>query len=109
MSAHERMYRLLLRAYPEGFRLEYGREMEQGTVFGRANFSFHGQTSWEVCRYTRFEIPLSTGGRTLSRWTEAFVSSSDVRTGRRCFTRSRDVVIASQELTVTARSSPARR
>ena len=29
MSAHERMYRLLLRAYPEGFRSAYGREMEQ--------------------------------------------------------------------------------
>ena len=29
MNAHERMYRLLLRVYPEGFRLAYGREMEQ--------------------------------------------------------------------------------
>jgi hypothetical protein len=25
------------------------------------NFWFHGHTSWEMCRYNRFEIPLSTG------------------------------------------------
>ena len=25
------------------------------------NFTFHGQQVWEMCRYNRFEIPLSTG------------------------------------------------
>ncbi len=24
------------------------------------NFTFHGQTDWEMCRYNRFEIPLTT-------------------------------------------------
>lgn len=35
----------------------------------RANFTFHGHTSWEACRYTHFEIPLVTGARTLRRTT----------------------------------------
>lgn len=30
-----------------------------GTRFSRANFTFHGHTSWEACRNNRFEIPLS--------------------------------------------------
>jgi hypothetical protein len=29
------------------------------------NFTFHGQTDWEMCRYTRFEIALTTGNRTV--------------------------------------------
>ncbi len=36
------------------------------SVASRANFTFHGHTSWEKCRYTHFEIPLSTGRRTLA-------------------------------------------
>jgi hypothetical protein len=31
------------------------------------NFTFHGQTSWEMCRYNRFEILLETGWRTVVR------------------------------------------
>jgi hypothetical protein len=33
----------------------------------RANRTFHGHTSWDVWRYTRFEIRLETGGNTLAR------------------------------------------
>jgi hypothetical protein len=29
------------------------------------NLAFHGHTSWDVWRYTHFEIPLGTGSRTL--------------------------------------------
>jgi hypothetical protein len=29
------------------------------------NFMFHGHTSWEMCRHTRIEIPLTTGFRPL--------------------------------------------
>ena len=29
------------------------------------NFTFHGQTDWEMCRYTRSEIPLTSGRGTL--------------------------------------------
>ena len=32
------------------------------------NFTFHGQTDWEMCRYNRLEIALTTGGRTLHRF-----------------------------------------
>jgi hypothetical protein len=32
-----------------------------------ANLTFHGQTSWEVCRYTHFEVPLATGRGALKR------------------------------------------
>ena len=28
------------------------------------NLTFHGQTDWEMCRYDRFAIPLTTGART---------------------------------------------
>ena len=35
------------------------------SVASRENFTFHGHTSWDVCRYTHFEIPLSTGRLTL--------------------------------------------
>ena len=31
------------------------------------NFRFHGQTFWEMCRYNRFQIPLTTGSRTANR------------------------------------------
>jgi len=31
----------------------------------RVNLTFQGHTSWAVCRYTHFEIPLGTGIRTL--------------------------------------------
>ena len=30
------------------------------------NFPFHGHTLWEMCRYNRLEIPLTTGRRTRS-------------------------------------------
>ena len=30
------------------------------------NFPFHGHTLWKMCRYTRFEIKLGTGLRTLN-------------------------------------------
>ena len=30
------------------------------------NFTFHGHTLWEMWRYNRFEIPLTTGQRTLN-------------------------------------------
>lgn len=33
----------------------------------RANFTFHGHTSWQMSRYTHFKIPLSTGARTLAQ------------------------------------------
>ena len=29
------------------------------------NFTFHGHTLWEMCRYNRFELTLETGTRTL--------------------------------------------
>jgi hypothetical protein len=32
-----------------------------------ANLMLYGQTSWENCRYTHFEIPLATGRRTLRK------------------------------------------
>ena len=32
-----------------------------------ANFTFHGHTRWEICRYNRFEIPLLTGRSTLGK------------------------------------------
>lgn len=40
-----------------------------GSVSSRANLMFHGHTSWEMYRYTHFEIPLVTGARTLRRTT----------------------------------------
>ena len=55
MSAHERMYRLLLRAYPEGFRSAYGREMEQ--VFrdqcreaAKCDVRLWAETVWDVAQ-----------------------------------------------------------
>ncbi len=55
MSAHERMYRLLLRAHPVEFRAEYGREMEQ--VFrdqrreaASSGIRFWAETMWDVAR-----------------------------------------------------------
>jgi hypothetical protein len=36
------------------------------SVASLENFTFHGHTLWDVCRYTHFEIPLSSGRRTLS-------------------------------------------
>ena len=30
------------------------------------NFTFHGHTSWEMCRYNRLEVTLDTGRGTLS-------------------------------------------
>ena len=39
-----------------------------GDPFARSaeNFTFHGQTLWEMCRYIRFEVELATGLRTLN-------------------------------------------
>ena len=55
MSLHERTYRLLLRAYPEGFRSTYGREMEQ--VFrdqrreaAKCDARLWAETMWDVAR-----------------------------------------------------------
>ena len=55
MSLHERTYRLLLRAYPEGFRSTYGREMEQ--VFrdqrreaAKCDARLWAETMWDVVR-----------------------------------------------------------
>ncbi len=31
------------------------------------NFTFQGQTLWEMCRHNRFEIPLQAGRRTVTR------------------------------------------
>jgi hypothetical protein len=31
-----------------------------------ANRTFHGHTSWQIWPYSRFRIPLATGGRTLA-------------------------------------------
>lgn len=36
-----------------------------GSFSSVANRTFHGHTSWEICRHTCFEIPLTTGRRTL--------------------------------------------
>jgi hypothetical protein len=30
------------------------------------NFTFHGHTSWEMCRYNRFVIELDTGRRSVA-------------------------------------------
>ncbi len=38
-----------------------------GSFTSRANFTFQGHTSWEMCRYNRIEIPLAAGGRTLAK------------------------------------------
>ena len=43
-----------------------GRASNAGSFAGRANFTFHGQTSWEVCRQNCIAIPLMTGSQTLS-------------------------------------------
>jgi len=37
-----------------------------GSFTSRANFTFHGQQDWEVCRQNCIAIPLETGGRTLA-------------------------------------------
>ena len=53
MNVHERMYRFMLRAYPRGFRSEYGHEMEQ--VFrdqrreaGKNGVRLWAETVWDV-------------------------------------------------------------
>jgi hypothetical protein len=38
-----------------------------GTFNSRANRTFHGHTSWEMCRQNRFELPIATGGRSLRK------------------------------------------
>ncbi len=43
------------------------RDANSGRWFGRANFTFHGHTSWEVWRHTHFEIPLASGVGTLAK------------------------------------------
>jgi hypothetical protein len=43
-----------------------GRSANVGSLSSCANRWFHGHTSWDVWRYTRFAIPLGTGLRTLS-------------------------------------------
>ena len=44
-----------------------GRAANDGSESSRANLWLYGHTSWEMCRYTRFEIPLDTGARTLAK------------------------------------------
>jgi hypothetical protein len=41
-----------------------GLEANEPDVAGTENLRFHGHTSWEMCRYDRFEIPLRTGRST---------------------------------------------
>ncbi len=36
-----------------------------GSAASWANFRLNGHTSWEICRLTRFQVPLATGSRTL--------------------------------------------
>lgn len=43
------------------------RASNAGSVASLENFTFQGHTSWDVCRYTHFEIALATGRQTLSR------------------------------------------
>ena len=71
MSAHERTYRLLLRAYPEGFRSAYGREMEQ--VFRdqrreatKCGVRFWAETVWDVV----LSAPALRVEATRARWYE---------------------------------------
>ena len=44
-----------------------GRAPNARSVSCSENFTFHGQQVWEMCRYTRFEIALATGGGALNR------------------------------------------
>jgi len=41
------------------------RSVNAGSRSSLAKRTFHGHTSWDLCRLTRFEIPLGTGARTL--------------------------------------------
>lgn len=55
MSAEERVYRLLLHAYPREFRAEYGREMvlvfrDRRRSEGARGFRFWAETAWDVAR-----------------------------------------------------------
>jgi len=43
------------------------RGANSGTFSSCANLMLNGHTSWEMCRYTHFEIRLSTGGLTLRK------------------------------------------
>lgn len=42
-------------------------EKGESSDSSRANLRLNGQTSWDIWRYNRFELPLATGGRTLRR------------------------------------------
>ena len=41
----------------------------ESVASGVANRSFHGHTSWEICRLTHFEIALETGARAVRKET----------------------------------------
>jgi hypothetical protein len=43
------------------------RGANSSTVFSLAYRTFHGHTSWEMCRHNHFEIPLGTGSRPLAK------------------------------------------
>ena len=44
-----------------------GRDANDGSESSRANLWLYGHTLWEMCRYTHFEIELTTGARTLKK------------------------------------------
>jgi len=46
-----------------------GRDLRAGQSDPRAreNFTFHGYTLWEICRYNSFMVELDTGRRTLRK------------------------------------------
>ena len=73
MSAHERMYRFMLRAYPRGFRSDYGREMEQLFRDQRreaqgGDLRLWAATVWDVVQ----SAPTLRMEATLAGWNEDF-------------------------------------
>ena len=80
MSAAERVYTLLLRAYPAGFREAYGREMlqlfrDQSREAGARGMQFWSAILWDVARSApglqlesfrgRWGVDIQTGGTTM--------------------------------------------
>jgi len=80
MSAPERVYALLLRAYPAGFREAYGREMlqlfrDQRREVGARGMRFWSAILWDVARSApalqldsfrgRWGVDIQTGGATM--------------------------------------------
>ncbi|QJR37884.1 tetratricopeptide repeat protein [Gemmatimonas groenlandica] len=63
-SAHVACSRTSMRASRDSSPV---RGAKAGSVRGCANVTFHGHTSWEVCRYNRFSIPLRTSARSVAQ------------------------------------------